>query len=46
MDYTSVSNIKKYIEKHFSEEISLNLLAKEFGYSKYHLSKTDPFATT
>lgn len=39
MDYTSVSNIKKYIEKHFSEEISLNLLAKEFGYSKYHLNR-------
>jgi AraC-like DNA-binding protein len=39
MDYTSVLKIQKYIEKNFSEEISLDFLAKEFGYSKYHLNR-------
>lgn len=39
MDYTCVLKIKRYIEKHFSEEISLNLLAKEFGYSKFHMNR-------
>lgn len=39
MDYTCVLNIKRYIEKHYSEEISLDLLAKEIGYSKYHMNR-------
>ncbi|WP_167955806.1 helix-turn-helix transcriptional regulator [Anaerosporobacter faecicola] len=39
MDHYCIEKIKKYIEMHFSEEISLDHLAKKFGYSKYHLSR-------
>ncbi|WP_455715403.1 helix-turn-helix transcriptional regulator [Anaerosporobacter sp.] len=39
MDYTCVLNMKRYIEKHFTEDITLDFIAKKFGYSKFHLSR-------
>lgn len=38
-DFDLVSKICSYINDHFREEITLELLAKEFFYNKYHLSK-------
>lgn len=35
---TLVSGVLEYINKHYNEEISLELLSKQFFVSKYHLS--------
>lgn len=35
---TLVSSVLEYINKHYSEEISLDILSKKFYVSKYHLS--------
>lgn len=34
-----LQEIKKYIEKNYKEDISLDLLSKEFNVSKYHMSR-------
>lgn len=34
-----VTGIKKYIEEHFTEDISLDQIAAYAGYSKYHLNR-------
>ncbi|SHO43411.1 helix-turn-helix domain-containing protein [Anaerocolumna xylanovorans] len=35
----SLKKIKTYIDSHLQEELDLNKLAKEAGYSKYHLER-------
>lgn len=37
-----------YLDKHFTEELSLDLLAREFGVSRFHLSRlfSEKFQTT
>ncbi|MDE7270988.1 MAG: AraC family transcriptional regulator, partial [Acetatifactor sp.] len=37
-----------YLDRHFTEELSLDLLAKEFGVSRFHLSRlfSEKFQTT
>lgn len=35
----SLKRIKAYIDKHLQEELDLDKLAKEAGYSKYHLER-------
>lgn len=39
MDNISISKTKKYIEEHFLEDLKLDDIAKEMGYSKYHLNR-------
>lgn len=39
MNNYRINSLKKYIEEHFTEEISVDDLAKEAGYSKYHLNR-------
>lgn len=39
MEYLCIVKIKKYIEENFTEDISLNDIAKMSGYSKYHLNR-------
>ncbi len=39
MSYIIILNTKKYIEAHFDENIKLDDIAKEVGYSKYHLNR-------
>lgn len=34
-----INSLKKYIEEHFTEEISVDDLADKAGYSKYHLNR-------
>lgn len=38
MNYV-INQIKKYIEAHFNEPITLDNIAKVGGYSKYHLNR-------
>lgn len=39
MTYYYIEAIKKYIETHFEESMTLDEIAGEFGYSKYHLNR-------
>lgn len=39
MNKTILSNIVHYINDHFAEKLTLDGLAKHFGYSKYYFSK-------
>jgi len=34
----SIKNIAKYLDEHFTEELTLELIANQFGFSKYHIS--------
>lgn len=36
---TILSNVVNYVNEHFTEKLSLNDIAKHFGYSKYYFSK-------
>ena len=33
-----INNVLSFIDEHFNEDLSLNDIALEFGYSKYHFS--------
>lgn len=35
----SISKVKKYIEENFKDDITLDDIAKNVGYSKYHLNR-------
>lgn len=39
MQAVYINKIKKYIEEHFTEDISLDDIAGITGYSKYHLNR-------
>lgn len=39
MSYQIILQTKQYIEEHFNERLTLDALAQNIGYSKYHLNR-------